>query len=142
MRALLEGKTTLLAGHSGTGKSSILNALEPTLALRTAPLSESHGLGQHTTTFAEMYPLTIAPNTYVIDTPGIKGFGVIDFDRHEVSHFFPEIFTTGKQCKYPDCLHYTEPGCAVVSAVECGNIPYSRYQSYLSILCDEGGKYR
>ena len=142
LRTLLKGKTTLLAGHSGTGKSSILNALEPTLALRTAPLSESHGLGQHTTTFAEMYPLTIAPNTYVIDTPGIKGFGVIDFDRHEVSHFFPEIFTTGKQCKYPDCLHYTEPGCAVVSAVECGHIPYSRYQSYLSILCDEGGKYR
>ena len=139
---VLEGKTTLVAGHSGTGKSSILNALEPTLALRTAPLSESHGLGQHTTTFAEMYPLSIAPNTYVIDTPGIKGFGVIDFDRHEVSHFFPEIFTTGKQCKYPDCLHNTEPGCAVVAAVEHGNIPYSRYQSYLSILCDEGGKYR
>lgn len=133
----IAGKVVLVAGQSGVGKSSILNALDPSLSARVAPLSEQHGLGVHTTTFSEMYELQTLPNTFVIDTPGIKGFGVVAFEKTEVAHFFPEIFSLSHQCKYSNCLHETEPGCAVYAAYEAGKLPESRYRSYLSILYED-----
>lgn len=138
----LKGKTTLLAGASGVGKSSILNMLCPSLSLRTAPLSDTLNLGQHTTTFSEMHALDMAPDTYLIDTPGIKGFGVVDFQPEEVSHFFPEIFRLSSACRFTNCQHEHEPGCAVLAALDCGEISPSRYDSYVSLLHDQAGKYR
>ncbi|MDE6295060.1 MAG: ribosome small subunit-dependent GTPase A, partial [Muribaculaceae bacterium] len=124
---------TLLAGNSGVGKSSIINCLAPEANLRTGDISATHDTGMHTTTFSEM--VTLPTGGKLIDVPGVKGFGVIDFDPHEVSHFFPEIFKTGLDCKYDDCLHRGDsPGCAVIKAVEESAIAQSRYQSYLSIL--------
>jgi ribosome biogenesis GTPase len=128
----LKGKVSLFSGHSGVGKSSIINTLIPTLNLKTAAISEQHLKGTHTTTFAEMHELP--EGGYIIDTPGIREFGTIDFDTYEVSHFFPEIFKAGRSCQFNNCLHTNELKCAVKDAVRSGEIAVSRYESYLSIL--------
>lgn len=131
----LQGKITLLSGHSGTGKSTLINALVPGLELKTAGLSTQHLKGKHTTTFAEMHPLT--GSGYIIDTPGIREFGILEFNPKEVSHFFPEIFKVSKNCKFNNCVHRDEKECAVIKAVEASEIAASRYNSYLSILQNE-----
>ncbi len=141
LKQLLNNKTTLLSGNSGVGKSTIINKIMPELNLRTAEISTTHDTGMHTTTFSEMFLL---PNGgYLIDTPGVKGFGTIDIDRHEVAHFFPEIFEISQNCRFGDCTHTHEPGCAVLQALENAEISQSRYNSYLSILEDSSDdKYR
>ena len=141
LKESLEDKITLLSGNSGVGKSTIINQIIPGLNLRTAEISSTHDTGMHTTTFSEMFPLP--QGGYLIDTPGVKGFGTIDFDRHEVAHFFPEIFEISQDCRFGNCTHTHEPGCAVLSAVEESQISQSRYNSYLSILEDSSDdKYR
>ena len=132
LREWTAGKTTLFAGNSGVGKSSLINQLAPEADLRTGEISGQHHTGMHTTTFSEMVDLPY--ESALIDIPGVKGFGVIDFAPEEVSHFFPEIFRTGRECRYQDCSHTGEPGCAVIPAVEESRIARSRYASYLSIL--------
>ena len=136
----LQGRVTLLSGNSGVGKSTLLNALFGREVTRTGKISDAHDKGMHTTTFSEMYFLD---NGAIIDTPGIKGFGTIDFEREEVSHYFREIFRIGRECRFSNCTHTNEPGCAVQDALVRGDIAISRYESYLSLLgdCDEG-KYR
>ena len=131
----------LICGKSNVGKSSLINAISPEIAVKTGEISNIHDKGMHTTTFSEMFE--IFPNTYLIDTPGVKGFGTIDFKKEEVSHFFPEIFRASVDCRFGNCMHLKEPGCAVKKALEEHYISESRYNSYLSILedCDEG-KYR
>lgn len=131
---LLANKTTLLSGNSGVGKSTLLNALFGKEMTRTGKISDAHDKGMHTTTFSEMYFLP--EGGAVIDTPGIKGFGTIDFEREEVGHYFREIFRVGADCRYSNCTHTKEPGCAVIEAVEHDQICLSRYESYLSILGD------
>lgn len=141
LRESLSGKVTLFSGNSGVGKSTLLNALLPDANVRTGEISEVHNKGMHTTTFSEMFPT--GNNGYIIDTPGIKGFGTIDMETEEVGHFFPEIFRFSAECKYGNCTHRNEPGCAVKKALEEHYISESRYNSYLSILDDkEEGKYR
>ena len=139
--SLLQGKTTLLSGNSGVGKSTLLNALFGREVTRTGKISDAHDKGMHTTTFSEMYFLP--DGGAVIDTPGIKGFGTIDFEREEVSHYFREIFCVSRDCRFGNCTHTNEPGCAVQEKIITGDIAISRYESYLSLLgdCDEG-KYR
>lgn len=137
----LAGKVSLLSGNSGVGKSTIINRLLPDRNLRTAAISDIHDTGMHTTTFSEAFPLP--EGGWIIDTPGIKGFGTIDFDKHEIAHFFPEIFKVSSGCRYGDCTHTHEPGCAVLEALENQEIAQSRYASYLSILDDTNpDKYR
>lgn len=137
----LSNKTTLLSGNSGVGKSTLINKLIPGLDLRTAEISATHLTGMHTTTFSEMFP--IADSGYIIDTPGVKGFGTIDYDKYEVAHYFPEIFRESENCKYGNCTHTREPGCAVLQALDENRIAQSRYASYLSILEDiDHEKYR
>ena len=137
------GKTTLLSGNSGVGKSTLLNRLIPEAGVRTAEISASHDTGMHTTTFSEMYTLPPTLNSYIIDTPGIKGFGTFDMERTEVSHYFREIFRIGQECRFADCTHTNEPGCAVRQAVEEHRIAQSRFTSYLSMLEDKDAeKYR
>ena len=140
----LKGKTTLFSGNSGVGKSTLINDLIPGLQLATAEISDTHDTGMHTTTFSEMFQIPdLEPESFIIDTPGVKGFGTLEFDKHEVSHFFPEIFKIGAECRYGDCTHTHEPGCAVREALENHLIAESRYASYLSILEDsEEDKYR
>ena len=141
LQQALAGKVTLLSGNSGVGKSSIINLVLPGLNLKTGNGSESHHTGMHTTTFSEMFDLPGGGS--VIDTPGVKGFGTIDFDKAEVAHYFKEIFKISANCKYNNCTHTHEPGCAVRDAVENHYISESRYQSYLSILEDgSDDKYR
>ncbi len=141
LTALLRGKTTLFSGNSGVGKSTLLNALFGKELTRTGKISDAHDTGMHTTTFSEMYFLP--QGGAVIDTPGIKGFGTIDFEKEEVSHYFREIFRVGRDCRFSNCTHTSEPGCAVQEAVIKGSIAISRYESYLSILNDSTeGKYR
>lgn len=144
LRTLLEGKTTLFSGNSGVGKSTLINDLIPGLELATAEISDVHDTGMHTTTFSEMFEIPgMKEKSYIIDTPGVKGFGTLEFDRHEVSHFFPEIFKAAAGCRYGDCTHTHEPGCAVREALEDHRIAESRYASYLSILDDSTeDKYR
>lgn len=132
LRATLEGKVTLLSGHSGVGKSSLVNAIAPGLNLRTNEVSTFANKGVHTTTFAEMFE--IGPDTYLIDTPGIKELGLIDIERAEIGHFFPEMRERLNACRFHNCLHLNEPGCAVLEAVEAGAIAPSRYLSYLSMM--------
>lgn len=141
LNTLLRGKTTLFSGNSGVGKSTLLNALFGKELTRTGKISDAHDTGMHTTTFSEMYFLP--EGGAVIDTPGIKGFGTIDFEKEEVSHYFREIFRVGRDCRFSNCTHTSEPGCAVQEAVIKGSIAISRYESYLSILNDSTeGKYR
>lgn len=141
VRQLLSGKTTLLSGNSGVGKSTFINAVLPHLELRTAEISDIHQTGMHTTTFSAMYPLE--DGGWLMDTPGIKGFGTFDMEEEEVGHYFKDIFKFSADCKYNNCTHTHEPGCAVREAVENHYISQSRYASYLSMLDDkEEGKYR
>ena len=141
LKAELKDKITLLSGHSGVGKSTIINKLVPGVNLRTGDISEYHNKGMHTTTFSEMIPLP--EGGYLIDTPGIKGFGTIEMETAEISHYFPEIFKFSEDCWFNNCSHRHEPGCAVLQALEDHYISESRYKSYLSILEDkEESKYR
>ena len=150
IRQALQGKTTLFSGNSGVGKSTLINRLIPDANLRTAEISDAHNTGMHTTTFSEMFtlPPTVNSqlstlNSYIIDTPGIKGFGTFDMERTEVSHYFREIFRIGQECRFADCTHTNEPGCAVLQAVEEHRIAQSRFTSYLSMLEDKNAeKYR
>ena len=138
---LLQNKTTLISGNSGVGKSTLINALVPDLQAKTGKISDYHNKGMHTTTFSEMFQLKNGGQ--IIDTPGIKGFGVVDMEETEIGHYFKEIFTHSKSCRFSNCKHINEPGCAVVVAVDNQYISQSRYQSYLSMLSDcTGGKYR
>lgn len=137
----LQGKVTLFSGHSGVGKSTLINAILPDLNVKTGAISAAHNKGMHTTTFSEMFP--VKGEGYIIDTPGIKGFGTFDMEDEEVGHYFKEIFEFSANCKYGNCTHRHEPGCAVREAVENHYISESRYASYLNILEDkEEGKYR
>ncbi|WP_294586766.1 ribosome small subunit-dependent GTPase A [uncultured Phocaeicola sp.] len=141
LKQSLQGKITLFSGNSGVGKSTLINYLLPDQRLKTGEISTVHNKGMHTTTFSEMYPL--GENGYIIDTPGIKGFGTFDMEDEEVGHYFKEIFEFSANCKYGNCTHRHEPGCAVREAVEKHYISESRYVSYLNILEDkEEGKYR
>ena len=139
VRELLRDKTTLLSGNSGVGKSTLVAAVEPGLDIKTGEISQSHHKGKHTTTFSTMYPL--AEGGYIIDTPGIKGFGLIDIDDAELAHYFPEMMRYLPDCRFYNCSHTHEPHCAVVEAVKRGDIAYPRYESYLKIM-DEDDKYR
>lgn len=135
VKELLQNKTTLVAGHSGVGKSSLLNAIEPNLNLRTGIISKTSFNGQHTTTFAQMHPLSFGG--FIIDTPGIREFGVVDLNNAELSHYFKEMKPFIGKCKFNNCQHIHEPQCAVLEALEAGQIPTERYQSYLSIMANE-----
>ena len=139
VRELLAGRTTLVSGNSGVGKSTLIQAIDPSLDIRTGEISESHHKGRHTTTFSTMYPL--AGGGAVIDTPGIKGFGLIDIDEAELWHYFPEMMRVAPACRFYNCTHTDEPGCAVTEAVKAGEIAWPRYESYLKIR-DEDEKYR
>jgi ribosome biogenesis GTPase / thiamine phosphate phosphatase len=136
----MKGKISLLAGNSGVGKTTLINALNPALNLKTEAISDYHKQGKHITTFPEMHPMPFGG--FVIDSPGIRGFGVIDMEKNEIYHFFPEIFRVSKECRFYNCLHLDEPGCAVREAVETGAIDPLRYRSYLNILNDNNRKYR
>ena len=138
IRTMLKGHTTLVAGNSGVGKSTLVSAIDPSLDIRTGEISESHHKGKHTTTFSTMYPIE---QGYIIDTPGIKGFGLIDIESRELCRYFPEMMRLAPNCRFYNCTHTHEPGCAVVEAVEEGTVAMSRYESYLKIL-DEDDKYR
>lgn len=139
--AFLKNKITLFSGNSGVGKSSLINQLCPETKARVGEISMYHNKGMHTTTFSEMF--AIPDGGFIIDTPGIKGFGTVDMDHTEISHYFKEIFRFSEKCRFDDCTHVHEPGCAVLKAVEKNYISHSRYQSYLSMLADEKeGKYR
>ena len=146
LRELLHGKISLFSGNSGVGKSTLINALVPGANLRTAAISEAHDQGIHTTTFSEMIPLpspTATGEGYIIDTPGIRGFGTFDIEKEELTSYFKEIFHFSQNCRFSNCTHTHEPGCAVLQAIEDHLIAPSRYQSYLSILADkDDSKYR
>ena len=141
LKEMMRGKVSLLAGNSGVGKSSLVNAVAPEIAARVGEISKTHDTGMHTTTYTEMFEFM--PGSYIVDTPGVKGFGTYDMEVEEISHYFVEFFELSKDCKYGNCTHTHEPGCAVLAALERGEIAPSRYQSYLSMLEDkEEGKYR
>jgi ribosome biogenesis GTPase len=141
LRDILRDKVTLFAGNSGVGKSTLINTLIPGLDLKTAEISAVHDTGMHTTTFSELFHLPDGGS--IIDTPGVRGFGTVDFDIHEVDHFFPDLFALSKDCRFGNCTHTHEPGCAVRAALERNEIAESRYTSYLSILEDSSeDKYR
>lgn len=139
IRKRIPGKISLFAGNSGVGKSTLLNAFAPGLGLRTGSISEAHNKGKHTTTFYEMFEVL---DGFIIDSPGIKGFGLVEMDKNEIYHFFPEIFKIAAGCRFGMCSHTHEPGCAVKKALEDGRISESRYFSYLKILEGDEGKYR
>lgn len=140
--ALLRGNVTLVSGNSGVGKSTFINRLIPGLDLKTSDISDAYNTGKHTTTFSEMYALD-EPDSFIIDTPGIKGFGSFDMSKEEIGHYFKEIFRFSSDCRFNNCSHTHEPGCAVLEAVERHDISESRYNSYLSMLNDENEtKYR
>jgi ribosome biogenesis GTPase len=140
LRDRMKNRINLLSGNSGVGKTSLINELNPSLNLKTEKISDYHKQGKHITTFPEMHK--IPSGGYIIDSPGIRGFGVVNMDRNEIYHFFPEIFRTSKDCRFYNCLHLDEPGCAVRSAVETGEIDPLRYRSYLNIIGDDNRKYR
>lgn len=140
LKELMIGNTSMFSGHSGVGKSTLVNALEPNLDLKTKTISEQSKQGQHTTTFAEMYDLSF--NASIIDTPGIKGFGIVDMEPQEISDYFPEFFRLKDQCKFNNCLHKEEPHCAIKAALDKDEIAWSRYNSYLKILEGDDEHYR
>jgi ribosome biogenesis GTPase len=136
----MRDKISLIAGNSGVGKTTLLNTLNPSLNLKTGEISDYHKQGKHITTFPEMHKMPFGG--FIIDTPGMRGFGVVDMQRNEIYHFFPEIFRASKNCRFHNCLHLDEPGCAVREAVEGGSIDQLRYRSYINILEDKNSKYR
>jgi len=140
LKDMMLGKVSMFSGHSGVGKSTLVNALESSLNLKTKHISEQSKQGQHTTTFAEMYDLSF--DAKIIDTPGIKGFGIVDMEKEEISGYFPEFFKLKDQCKFNNCLHKEEPNCAVKAALEADKIAWSRYNSYLKILEGDDEHYR
>ncbi|RBW57253.1 ribosome small subunit-dependent GTPase A [Tenacibaculum sp. E3R01] len=140
IKELMLDKVSMFAGHSGVGKTTLVNAIEPDLNLKTKEISEQHKQGQHTTTFAEMFDLSF--NARIIDTPGIKGFGVVDMDKDELGDYFPEFFALKQNCKFNNCIHINEPKCAVKDALEKDEVSWSRYKSYLQILEGEEENYR
>ncbi len=140
IKDLMKGKTSVFSGHSGVGKTTLVNAIEPTLNLKTKEISELHKQGQHTTTFAEMFDLSF--DAQIIDTPGIKGFGIVDMDKNELGDYFPEFFKLKQDCKFNNCIHINEPNCAVKQALEEEEISWSRYKSYLQIIEGEEENYR
>lgn len=140
VRELMIGKTSMFSGNSGVGKSTLVNAIEKDLRLKTAEISEQHLQGQHTTTFAEMYDLSFGAR--IIDTPGIRGFGIVDMEKDEIGDYFPELFALKESCKFNDCLHVDEPKCAVKKALDANEIAWSRYRSYLQMVLGEDENYR
>lgn len=140
VKALMRDKVSMFSGHSGTGKSTLVNALEPGLDLKTSKISDQHLQGQHTTTFAEMFDLSFGGK--IIDTPGIKGFGVVDVEKEELGDYFPEFFRLKEKCKFNNCMHLEEPHCAIKEALETEEIAWSRYRSYLQILEGEDDHFR
>lgn len=140
VKTLMAGKTCMVSGHSGAGKSTIINAIAPELQLKTAEISQQHLQGQHTTTFAEMFDLPFGAR--IIDTPGIKGFGMVDIEKEELTDYFPEFFALKDQCKFNNCLHTDEPYCAVKAALDSDEIAWSRYKSYQQILKGDDSAYR
>jgi ribosome biogenesis GTPase len=140
LKEMMIGKVSMFSGHSGVGKSTLVNAMEPSLHLKTKTISEASKQGQHTTTFAEMYDLSF--DAKIIDTPGIKGFGIVDMEKEEISGYFPEFFKLKDQCKFNNCLHKEEPHCAIKAALERDEIAWSRYNSYLKILEGDDENYR
>ncbi len=140
VKTIMKDKVSMFAGHSGVGKSTLVNAIEPGLDLKTKALSTQHSQGQHTTTFAEMFDLSFGAK--IIDTPGIKGFGIVDMDKEEIGDYFPEFFKLKQDCKFNNCLHVEEPFCAVKDALENDEVAYSRYRSYLQMLEGDDEHYR
>ncbi len=141
LKNAMTGKVSLLAGNSGVGKSSLVNAIAPEIAARVGEISKTHDTGMHTTTYTEMFEFM--SGSYIVDTPGVKGFGTFDMETEEISHYFVEFFELSKDCRYSNCTHTHEPGCAVLEALEKGELAPSRYQSYLSMLEDKDeSKYR
>ncbi len=140
LKQLMIQKTTMFSGHSGVGKSTLVNALEPSLNLKTNQISDQSKQGQHTTTFAEMFDLSF--DAQIIDTPGIKGFGIVDMEKEEITHYFPEFFKLKSNCKFNNCLHKDEPHCAVKKALKNDEVAWSRYNSYLKILEGDDEHYR
>ncbi len=140
VKTLMIEKVSMFAGHSGAGKSTLVNALEPNLDLKTAQISEQHLQGQHTTTFAEMFDLSF--NAQIIDTPGIKGFGIVDMEKEEIGDYFREFFVLKSDCKFNNCLHIDEPQCAVKDALDNGEVAWSRYKSYTQMILGEEENYR
>ncbi|MBI5217941.1 MAG: ribosome small subunit-dependent GTPase A [Bacteroidia bacterium] len=140
VKNLMKGKISVVAGYSGVGKSSLINCIDPSVDLKICDISESHLKGKHTTTFYQMYELS--SGGYIIDTPGIKGFGIIDLFKNEIYHFFPEFFRLSEKCQYYNCTHLHEPNCAVKDALEKGEVSETRYNSYLSILEGDDDKHR
>jgi len=138
IKEMMLGKTSMFVGHSGVGKSTLVNAIEPSLNLKTKEISDQHNQGKHTTTFAEMFDLSF--DARIIDTPGIKGFGVVDIDKYELGDYFPEFFALKQDCKFNNCIHTKEPQCAVKDALEKEEISWSRYKSYLQILSGDDDK--
>ena len=132
IKEIMVGKTSMFVGHSGVGKTTLVNTIEPTLNLKTKEISDQHNQGKHTTTFAEMFDLSF--DARIIDTPGIKGFGVVDIDKYELGDYFPEFFELKQHCKFNNCIHTKEPQCAVKEALEAEKVSWSRYKSYLQIL--------
>lgn len=139
-KSILKDKTSVIAGHSGAGKTSFINLADPNLKLKTGEVSAYHQSGKHTTSYAEMHQ--IESGGYIIDTPGIRAFGINHIEKKELYHYFPEIFERAKECKYYNCQHINEPGCAVIEAVENGDLAPSRYFSYLNLYEDKGTKHR
>ncbi|TPN85884.1 ribosome small subunit-dependent GTPase A [Aquimarina algicola] len=140
VKEAMQDKVCMFSGHSGVGKSTLINTIAPDLSLKTAQISDQHQQGQHTTTFAEMFDLSFGSK--IIDTPGIKGFGVVDMDKEELGDYFPEFFALKSNCKFNNCLHINEPKCAVKEALDNGEIAWSRYKSYLQILEGDEASYR
>ncbi|MFI8603191.1 ribosome small subunit-dependent GTPase A [Cellulophaga baltica] len=140
VKELMVGKTSMFSGHSGVGKSTLVNALEPKLDLKTKKISVQHAQGQHTTTFAEMYDLDF--DARIIDTPGIKGFGIVDMEKEEIGNYFPEFFALKQHCKFNNCLHIEEPNCAIKEALDNDKVAWSRYRSYVQMVNGEEENYR